>query len=287
VKRAPKAIPTAERTLLGRPARRTTAVAVALAIALALAAAAVAQSARDLGTRQEGLVPRGDSLVVIVDLSLSIPPIYYKRMRSVLESISSSGGSVGLIIFSDTAYELFPPGTPAVETRPVLRFLEPAERPPEVFQDDRPYYLPDPWSESFRSGTRISGALNLARDIVVRDQVDASVLLVSDLHSSEDDRRPLQAALRGLEEAQIPLRVVPLFPLAENREFFASHGGPDVFADWRRFVESGDAGRVEAARVAVTSPVTLVLAAAVLLVLLGANEFWCRRLDLPEARGAV
>ena len=287
MKRVPKAIPTVERTLLGRPARRTTAVAVALALALALAAAAVAQTARDLGTRQEGLVPRGDSVVVIVDLSLSIPPVVYGRMRRALESVSTSGSSVGLIIFSDTAYELLPPGTPSGEIQPLIRFLKPTERPPEVFQDDRPYYLPDPWSESFRSGTRISGALNLARDIVVRDRVDASVLLLSDLHSSEDDRRPLQAALRGLAEAQIPLRVVPLFPLSENREFFASHGGPEVFADWRRFVEGGEAGRVEAARAAVTSPVALVLAAAVLLVLLGANELWCRRLDLTPAREAA
>lgn len=282
-----KAIPTVERTLLGRPARRTTVVALALALALALTAAAVAQSARDLGTRQEGLVPKGDSIVVVVDFSLSIPPVYYARMRRALDSISSSGGSVGLIMFSDTAYELLPPRTPAVEIRPLLRFLKPSPRPPEVFQDDRPYYLPDPWSESFRSGTRVSGALNLARDVVVRDGVEASVLLISDLHSSEDDRRPLQAALRGLQEAQIPLRVVPLFPLAENREFFASHGGPEVFSDWRRFVGSKGDGRVEAARVAVTSPTALVLAAAVLLVLLGANELWCRRLDLPQAREAA
>jgi len=278
-----RAIPTSERTLLGRPARRTAAVALALALALALAAAAVAQSARDLGTRQEGLLARGDSVIVVVDLSLSIPPVVYGRMWTALDSASRSGGSVGLVIFSDTAYELLPPGTPAVELRPLLRFLKPTERPPEVFPDDRPYYMPDPWSQTFRSGTRISGALNLARDMVQRDRVKARVILLSDLHFSQDDRRPLQDALRGLREVQLPLRVVPLFPLPENRAFFADHAGPQVFVDWRRFTSAGG-GRIEAARAAVASPLTLVLAAAVLLALLGANELWCRRLDLPEGK---
>jgi hypothetical protein len=281
-----RAIPTAERSLLGRPARRTAAVAAALAIGLAFAAAAVAQSARDLGTREEGLLPRGDSVVVVVDLSLSIPPVVYGRMSKALDSVSRSGGSVGLVIFSDTAYELLPPGTPAVELRPLLRFLEPTERPPQVFPDDRPYYLPDPWSESFRSGTRISGALNLAREMVERDRVGASVLLLSDLHSSQDDLRALRVALRRLQEAQIPLRVVPLFPLPDNRDFFASYGGPQVFADWRRFVSAQGPGRVEAAQASAVSPLPLVLAAAALLALLGANELWCRRLDLPEAKAA-
>jgi hypothetical protein len=281
-----RAIPTSERTLLGRPARRTTAIALALAVAVALAAAAVAQSARDLGTRQEGLLARGDSVIVVVDLSLSIPPVVYGRMWTALDSASRSGGSAGLVIFSDTAYELLPPGTPAAELRPLLRFLKPTKRPPEVFQDDRPYYLPDPWSQSFRSGTRISGALNLAREMVQRDRVGARVILLSDLHFSEDDRRPLQEALRRLREAQLPLRVVPLFPLPENRAFFVAQGGPQVFLDWRRFTSGGGGRRVEAARAAVASPVTLVLAAAVLLALLGANELWCRRLDLPEGKPA-
>jgi hypothetical protein len=281
-----RAIPTSERTLLGRPARRTAVIALALAVALALAAAAVAQSARDLGTRQEGLLARGDSVIVVVDLSLSIPPVVYGRMWTALDSASRSGGSVGLVIFSDTAYELLPPGTPAAELRPLLRFLKPTKRPPEVFRDDRPYYMPDPWSEAFRSGTRISGALNLAREMVQRDRVEAKVILLSDLHSSEDDRRPLQEALRALREAQIPLRVVPLFPLPENRAFFVTHAGPQVFADWRRFTTGGGGARVEAARAAVASPMTLVLAAAVLLALLGANELWCRRLDLPEGKPA-
>ncbi len=281
-----KAIPTSERTLLGRPARRTAAIALALAVAVVLAAAAVAQSARDLGTRQEGLLARGDSVIVVVDLSLSIPPVVYGRMWTALDSASRSGGSVGLVIFSDTAYELLPPGTPAAELRPLLRFLKPTKRPPEVFRDDRPYYMPDPWSETFRSGTRISGALNLAREMVQRDRVEARVILLSDLHSSEDDHRPLQEALRSLREAQIPLRVVPLFPLPENRAFFVTHAGPHVFSDWRRFTSGRGGSRVEAARAAVASPVTLVLAAAVLLALLGANELWCRRLDLPEGKPA-
>lgn len=279
-----RAIPTSERALLGRPARRTAAITLALVVALALAAVAVAQSARDLGTRQEGLLARGDSVIVVVDLSLSIPPVVYGRMWTALDSASRSGGSIGLVIFSDTAYELLPPGTPAAELRPLLRFLKPTQRPPEVFRDDRPYYLPDPWSQTFRSGTRISGALNLAREMVQRDRVDAKVILLSDLHFSEDDRRPLQEALRGLREAHLPLRIVPLFPLPENRAFFAAHGGADVFLDWRRFTSGGGGGRVEAARAAVVSPATLVLAAAVLLMLLGVNELWCRRLDLPDAR---
>ena len=46
----------------------------------------------------------------------------------------------------------------------------------------------NPWTQTFRAGTRISVAVDLAKSILERDEVDAgSILLVSDLETAPDD----------------------------------------------------------------------------------------------------
>ena len=278
-----RAVPTTERELLRGPARRTAAVAAGLALGLLAVGVGLVHAARGVDAQQEGLFARGESAIVVVDLSLSIPAVVYRRMREAIEALSESEGTVGLIIFSDSAYELLPPGTPSRELRPLLRFLTPAP-PPEEGWEGREYFLPDPWSDSFRSGTRISAALELAREVAERDRVDASVLLLSDLHTAELDHRPLQDALVELQAAGIQLRVVPLFPLDENRALFAAAAGEEVFSDWQRFVERRRAATVEATRSAADSPLPLLAAGVLLLMLLAANEAWCRRVELGAAR---
>jgi hypothetical protein len=279
-----RAIPTVDRTLLLRPSRRTRAVVALLGLAALLAAAAAAHAARDLQVRHTGFLSPGESTILVVDLSLSIPPVVYRRMQRVVEAVAREDGTVGLVVFSDSAYELLPPGTPARELRPYLRFFRTAAKPPEVFQDDRPYYLPDPWSENFRSGTKISEGIDLARAIVERDRVRASVLLLSDLHSGERDHTPLVTALQRLGGADVELRVVPLFPLPHNRQLFLDLAGPNAFSDWERFVARPRGATLDAVQTAASSPVSLALTGGALLVLLAANELWCRRIDVTGAR---
>jgi hypothetical protein len=279
-----RTIPTVDRTLLGRPSRRTRTVVALLGLAALLAAAAAAHAARDLHVRHTGFLSADESTILVVDLSLSIPPVVYRRMQRVLEAVSREDGTVGLVVFSDSAYELLPPGTPARELRPFLRFFRTAPKPPEAFHDDRPYYLPDPWSENFRSGTKISEGIDLARAIVERDRVRASALLLSDLHSGERDPAPLVTALQRLGGAGVELRVVPLFPLAHNRQLFLDLAGPDAFRDWEAFVARDRGGTLAAVQTAASSPLPLALAGGVLLVLLAANETWCRRVDVTGVR---
>src|SRR4029453_5626296 len=98
--------------------------------------------------------------------------------RHVVEKLMRSGTPTGLVVFSDVAYELLPPGTPVRELQPLLRLLTPEGG-----------HLPrNPWNTSFTAGTRISTALDLARRMLRRDHVkDGSILLVSDLETAPTD----------------------------------------------------------------------------------------------------
>ena len=145
------------------------------AVALVIASAA---SARELETREPGLIPSGTTGVVVVDLSLSIADEDYEAVRRAFRRLVAENASIGLVVFSDVAYELLPPGTPASELRPMLRLLVAPRLGPPV----------NPWTQTFRAGTKISSSLELARRMLERDGVrSGSILLVSDLETAPDD----------------------------------------------------------------------------------------------------
>ena len=98
--------------------------AVLVTAALALLGAA-AISARDLDTRERGLLASRTATVVVLDLSLSIADEDYNRVRGVLRRLIEEDAPIGLVVFSDVPYELLPPGTPASELAPMLRLLIP------------------------------------------------------------------------------------------------------------------------------------------------------------------
>jgi len=78
------------------------------------------------------------------------------------------------------------------------------------------------------------------------------------------------------------MRIVPLYPLDENRAYFTNQVGQKAFSDWNRFfVEGGITARFEPP--GARPPVALVLAGVALLLALALNELRCRRLDLPRA----
>ncbi len=181
----------------------------AVALILVIASAA---SARDLETREQGLIPSGTTGVVVVDLSLSIADEDYEALRRAFRRLVSENASIGLVVFSDVAYELLPPGTPAAELRPMLRLLIPPRLGPAV----------NPWTQTFRAGTKISAALELARGMLERDKVrSGSILLVSDLETAPDDVPALASTVQSLRQSAIQLSVLGLAPSTNAQLIFA------------------------------------------------------------------
>ena len=104
--------------------------------------------------------------ILVLDLSTSVDAVKAQRAERVLRTFAETEGRVGLVVFSDSAYEMFPPDTRSEELRPLLRFFEGPQRRPDTSRfgrsrgrdddDIRPRELETPWSLSFRGGTRIS-----------------------------------------------------------------------------------------------------------------------------------
>src|SRR5215204_3318329 len=111
---------------------------------------------------------------------------------------------------------------------PVLR--EPRSRDEVERNAQRSFGIATPWSGTFRGGTRISTGLREARLMAERDEIaDPSVLLVSDLDNSGIDVPVLTQELIRYEQSGIDLRIVPLFPNAEDRQLFGRTVGPEKF----------------------------------------------------------
>ena len=255
---------------------RTRLLRIVLAVAALALLALAAWSTRGLDPGRPGLLP-GSSGVVVVDLSLSISDDDYQAMRRTVNQLIEDDASVGLEIFSDVAYELLPPGTPAAELRPLLRFLRHGTSGSGV--NPSPV---NPWSGSFRAGTRISSALERARDMLVRDGVtNGSILLLSDLITAPEDVPQLVRVLRQLRRESIAVRVVPLSPLSDGRTIFEGLLGKSAIVApteiqnpepvWTGTSVGLDSG--------------LLLFGALLLAVLAAHEHLAGRLGLPRARG--
>ena len=107
----------------------------------------------------------GSDGIVVLDLSASISSDTYAEIGTTLSTLASSGGHYGLVLFSSVAYEALPPGTPARELEPFVRFFR-VHSPGPGFA---PVFPVNPWTQSFSEGTAISRGLDLAHSIVVRD----------------------------------------------------------------------------------------------------------------------
>ena len=88
--------------------------------------------------------------------------------RRRLQRLRRDGGDAGLVLFSDTAYQALPPGTPVAELGPFERFFRVAPPTTPGLQPQPPR---SPWTSSFSAGTRISTGLSLALDVLQRDHV--------------------------------------------------------------------------------------------------------------------
>lgn len=261
------AIPLADVRALGAAELRTRLLRIGLALALAGTLAAAFLLAGDSGTGS-ALLPEGTSPVVVLDLSWSTSSDY-RRIGQTLRDLAASNRRIGLVVFSDTAYEMFPPGTPSREIGSLLRF----------FSGPKSRRADSPWATSLSGGTRISSALLLALDVLRRERIsNGSAVLVSDLGDSPNDRAALSAAVVTYLRDGIPLRVVGIDPTEQDSRFFQNllgsrplaprlHGGP------RPGTSSSPGGL----------PIALFVLGAVVLVLLAVNEHFGARLRWSTA----
>lgn len=263
-----------ETQVLRRVSLRTRVLQAVLVIAaLALFAQATA-SARALDPAKPTFLPERSG-VLVLDLSLSIGEKDYAAIRQTLRRLIDDDGSMGLVIFSDLAYELLPPGTPSAELRPLVRYLVPRRGGAD---EARPV---SPWSESFSAGTRISAALELARNILRRDGVkNGSILLVSDLVTAPEDVPELARTLHELNRQSLIVRVVALSPLQAGRTVFETLLGKDAL------IEPSQLRNPQRVTVKTSSalPTGFLILGGILLAVLAANERFAGRLGLPSMR---
>lgn len=270
------AISSNDAAAFGAAARRTRIIRAALAVAaVALLVAGIA-TARGAGGGGSDALPRGSGIVVI-DLSLSIGPRDYRDIRAVLRRLIADGAPQGLVSFSDVPYEMLPPGTPARELRPLLRLLVPRR----ATRDD-PGLPRNPWSGAFSAGTRISAALQLARQMFVRDGVHhGSILLLSDLVTAPEDVPELARTLQQLARESISVHVVPLTPLRDGRTIFEGLLGKDAMIAPARIAGSAPLPAGQSA----AFPFWLAGCGLLLLVVLALHERLAGALALPRIAG--
>jgi hypothetical protein len=274
LRRRSRTVPTPDARALRRARIRTGAVRAALVVLACTLVGAAYLSSRGLEPRANELVPGGRSGVVVIDLSLSIVEQDYADVAGVLERLIRAGNPTGLVVFSDVAYELLPPRTPAKELKPLLRFLTP-----------RDGKLPqNPWTPNFQAGTRISEALELAQAMLRRDRVSpASILLVSDLETAPTDYTPLGRTLRSLVDADVTVRVAALSPSSDALSFVGEILGPDALVD----VVTPSGGEAAPLDVSLRgeTPTILLLASVLALLVLALHEVLAGRLALPAGAG--
>jgi len=265
-----RAIDSSDVRSLRGPARRTAFVRAALAAGAVVLLVAAVMTARGLDPRDRGLLPTGTTAVVVLDLSLSIVDDHSGLIRDTLRRLVEADAPIGLVIFSDVPYELLPPGTPPAELKPLIRLLTPTSRGDVV----------TPWSDAFRSGTKISAALQLAQDMLENDKVkNRSILLISDLETAPDDVPATARVLQGLTEAAIPVRLLALGPSSDARALFGGILGPDAFTPLSER-PNRPAEPPAAARRPLPQP--LLLLGALFLLALAGHERYAGRLALPS-----
>jgi hypothetical protein len=199
-------IPSSEPRRLRPPGRRTTILRAVLAACLAVLLGAAVLAARQYDVRHAPLVASGSSGVIVLDLSASV---FEGGFEATVRKLVRTDERAGLVVFSDSGYELLPPGSSGREFQPLLRF----------FRSSTTGFLPpNPW-DRFRAGTRISEGLKVARESLERvGQSGGTLILLSDLEILPDEVGRLVPVFADLRRDGFEVRIVPLAPRPEQRE---------------------------------------------------------------------
>jgi hypothetical protein len=219
-------------------------------------------------------LPQGTNGIVVLDLSASISTDTYAEIGSTLSKLASSGGRYGLVVFSSDAYEALPPGTPARELQPFVRFFR-VHAPGPGFA---PVFPVNPWTQSFSEGTSISRALDLGRMIVTQHELRRpALLLISDLDDDPGDLRRIGASALALRRAHIPVHVVALSASSADQALFGR-----LFPGKGTIETAAPATSVQPSTPHSSTPVWLIGAVLAAALLLAAAELLAPVLRLPE-----
>jgi hypothetical protein len=267
-------IPLADARAFRGPARATLAVRGALLLVVVGSLLAFLLVARHPNTRTVVALPRNASTVLVLDLSASISSDTFSRIGGTLAALSRSGRRVGLVVFSDAAYEALPPGVPATTLAPLVRYFTlPAQSQPGF----APTFPANPWGSTFSAGTRISAGLELAHAIALAQPRRPTVVLISDLDDDPDDLPRLAGALAAYRRDRVPVRVIGLNPTPQDVLLFQRLIGPAASIAQAPTLN-------EVPPHAVTPfPWTLVALAAAAAAALALLEGWSPRLDWGTA----
>jgi hypothetical protein len=262
-------------TQLTRQAERTTFVRVGLAVALAATLAGTILLARSAGSGRAAVLPVGAKTgVIVADMSASVSGPPFERVGAIVRGLVTANQAMGLVMFSDVGYELLPPNSPPSALAQFLRFFA-----PKSVSKGAPVFGPSPWSQ-FSGGTRISTGLVAGMKALRRAHVThGSLVLMSDLNDSQDDRDPLVTEANALRAAHVPVRIVPINATPQNIAIFSGLFGPQSFVEPRAFKKTSKR-RVEP--IAAASPWALLAVGLVFVGLLAANERLNSRL-VPES----
>jgi hypothetical protein len=265
------AVPSADLPDLHVPGQRTGAVRIVLTAALIATLVWLFVVAKSAGTGRAAVFPEGaETGVVALDMSASISGPIYARVATTLRGIVNANQSVGLIMYSDTAYELLPPNSPPGAMLQFIPFFVPLR-----YYGSTPVFGQTPW-DTFMGGTRVATGLEMARTALRRAHVKhGSILLVSDLDDSNADQGLLETEALRLREQHIPVRIVPLFAQPRDKRLFAALFGEDSFVDPSVFTHTA---KRHAASIAAPQPWMLILLGCLLVVLLAGNERFNGRL---------
>jgi len=260
---------------LAGQAQRTTLVRVGLALALAATLAGAVLLARSAGSGRAAVLPVGAKTgVLVADMSASVAGPPFERVGAVIRGLVTANQAMGLVMFSDVGYELLPPNSPPSALEQFLRFYA-----PKSVTKGAPVFGNSPWSQ-FSGGTRISTGLVAGWNALKRAGIPhGSLVLMSDLNDSQDDRDSLVAVATALRQARVPVRIVPINAAPSDVQVFASLFGRNVFVSPSAFKQTSKR-RVEP--ISAASPWALLAVGLVLVGLLAANERLNSRL-VPES----
>jgi hypothetical protein len=271
---------------LARGSRGTTALRVGLAALLVALLAGALVVALDGSDGDPPLAEPEKTTVLVVDVSSSIKPAVYQQIGATLDRAIGEGGRFGVVLFSDIAYEMLPPGTRAVELEGLKRYFVPLDTeaagvPTVAVAGLR--FLQAPWHATFTGGTKISVGLRLAREVLEREGVrNGKVVLVSDLEDEYSDLPAVGDELAAYAAAGLPLRVTALSPGQADRQIWkrlvAGHGSVDLAA-------LPDPDERRTALPPVPFPALLAGLGILLAVALAVNEYLLARLSPPQEVG--
>jgi len=270
------AVPIATTADLAPAVRRTLVIRLVLAVVLIGLVVAAVDTGRSRAEAGRGLVPGGVGGMVVLDVSRSIKPDANRTITIVLQQLIDSNARIGLVAFSDIAYELLPPGSPSSELRPLLPYFAPETTPKPGAEP-----TPNPWSGNFSGGTQISSGLAVGHASLVRaGRPRGPILLVSDLDTAPDDVPRVALTFNRFKSEGVPFRIVAVSPRQDNLSLFQNLAGKNAFTAPVKRTSGGSGDAEGAGRGHI--PWSLVVLALLVLSALAVNEHWCGRLPLPR-----